>query len=1010
VETVTERRANQKPNPLGKIRLTFRNRFLPPNDSNLDQLAYWRERILFAILGTGLLLGFFGLLAFLSVAIREKLFTLGTLYVVLYVGAVAIALHRSITYEIRASAVLLICYVIGLAILFHLGPLSGGPLWIFASSVLAGVLLGLKAAITALIGNGIILSLLCFWISKGWFGRNYEFFTLERSGAAAASFMILNALAAVSVALLVRGLQATAEKERKANAIASSERRQLIRAEEKLTKELLERKHTEEELRRSEERYRDIFQNVSDFIYMHDLEGKFIETNRPFINEMGYSEADLSNLHVSDLLPERYKKDFEDYRKKILAKGRDEGLMKVLTKDGHERIIEYRNSLIRGAEGPIGVRGSARDITDGIKAQEALKASEEKYRRILQTIEEGYYEVDTAGNHTFFNDSLCRIYGYSSEEMLDANFRKLNDKEGAQQLYKAYRKIYETGEPIKAFDWQIIRKDGSKRHVEASASLMKDGRGKPIGFRGMVRDVTEHKIAEKALEEEKERFQILVEESPFGVSLIGKEGQYNYLNSRFTEIFGYTLHDIPTGKEWFLKAYPDAQERKHVVSNWISDQESAKTVNVNLRTFAVMCKDGTEKVINFRPVTMHTGEQFIIYEDVTEQKRLESQLRQAQKMEAIGTLAGGIAHDFNNILSAIIGYTEILILELSPDSPANKRTEAVLNAALRAKDLVKQILAFSRQSAQERLPLQALPLVKESVKMLRATLPSTIEIHQNVGKDLRIIEADPTQFQQVLMNLCTNAAHAMSEDGGRLEIGLSNADIDDKTLSQYRDLKRGRYLRLTVSDTGAGMRPEVLSRVFEPYFTTKEKGSGTGLGMAVVHGIVKSYGGSVTVYSELGTGSTINVYFPACEQMEIEAEVVAEILPKGRERILFVDDEQALTDIGQQMLEHLGYEVTARTSSVEALELFRTKPDAFDLVITDMTMPNITGDVLAKEIIGLRPDISIILCTGYSQRITTETAKELGIRGFVMKPVAMKDLATTIRRTLDQSTAAGHPR
>jgi len=332
-----------------------------------------------------------------------------------------------------------------------------------------------------------------------------------------------------------------------------------------------------------------------------------------------------------------------------------------------------------------------------------------------------------------------------------------------------------------------------------------------------------------------------------------------------------------------------------------------------------------------------------------------------------------------------------------------------MKAAVKAKDLVQQILAFSRQGKQGRKSMNIQPIIKEALKFLRASLPATIGIRQNMEEDLGTIEADPTQVHQVLINLCINAAHAMDENGGVLEVSLSQVDIPGEVSAASRGIEPGPYLRLRVSDTGHGMPPEILQKIFDPYFTTKEIGKGTGLGLSVVHGIVKSYGGGITVSSEVGKGSTFDIYFPRIQAMSWPSEPdKAEPLPFGRhERVLFVDDEKAIAEIGQKMLEYLGYEVEVRTSSIEALELFRVQADRFDLVITDMTMPNMVGDKLAEELMRIRPDIPIILCTGFSEYITKEKAQSIGIRELLLKPIVMTDLARVVRQVVDQSKGGG---
>jgi CheY-like chemotaxis protein len=384
-----------------------------------------------------------------------------------------------------------------------------------------------------------------------------------------------------------------------------------------------------------------------------------------------------------------------------------------------------------------------------------------------------------------------------------------------------------------------------------------------------------------------------------------------------------------------------------------------------------------------------------------EKKKLEAQLIQAQKMEAIGTLSGGIAHDFNNILSAVIGYTEIALDDAEKGSLLERNLRGVLQAGKRAKNLTKQILTFSRQAELELKPVQVKMVAEEALKFLRASLPTTIDIYRDLASD-SLIMGDPTQIHQLLMNLCANAGHAMKENGGILEVILADVELDSNFIAQHPGMIAGPHLKLIVSDTGPGMTTEILKRIFDPYYTTKDKGEGTGLGLSVVHGIIRSNAGAITVYSEPGKGSTFNVFFPVIEE-EIRAEAaVEELLPTGNEKILFVDDEPTLVEITNQMLKRLGYDVVTKTASNEALDLFQAQPEKYDLVITDMTMPGMMGDELAGKLMQIRPDIPVILCTGFSQRITEKKAKHLGIKAFLMKPLVMRSLAVTIRKVLDE--------
>ncbi len=388
-------------------------------------------------------------------------------------------------------------------------------------------------------------------------------------------------------------------------------------------------------------------------------------------------------------------------------------------------------------------------------------------------------------------------------------------------------------------------------------------------------------------------------------------------------------------------------------------------------------------------------------ESEAEKAQLEEQLRQAQKMQAIGTLAGGIAHDFNNILMPVIIQTEVALLSVPEDSPIRSSLQEVLEASHRAKGLVKQILTFSRQTETERVPLLVGPIVKEALKLLRSTLPTTIEIQQDIPVDDNYVLADPTQIHQVLMNLCTNAAHAMSESGGLLKVGLTEKYVGSTGHSDYPELVPGKYVQLSVRDTGCGIDPSVRDRIFEPFFTTKQRTEGTGMGLSVVHGIVKGYGGAVVVESQPGEGAVFHVLLPVVEGESRTDSQARGSLPQGKERILVVDDERSVIESWTSLLAYLGYEVTAEESSITAFETFRSRPEEFDLVITDQTMPNMRGDELARKLIEIDPAIPIVLCTGYSDVISEKKAKSLGIKEFIMKPIVMEEVAKTLRKVLD---------
>jgi PAS domain S-box-containing protein len=514
----------------------------------------------------------------------------------------------------------------------------------------------------------------------------------------------------------------------------------------------------------------------------------------------------------------------------------------------------------------------------------------------------------------------------------------------------------------------------------------------------------QRKEAEEKTRHSEDKYRALFEESLDTIFISTIEGRYLDINPVGVALLGYGSKEEVLSLDISQDVYVDAEDRNKLIhrliqAGYVKDypvrlkKKNGDIIDVALTANLILNRASRATAIRG------------IIRDVTERKGLEEQLRQAQKMEAIGALAGGIAHDFNNLLTPILGYAEILQDEFPPDSPTRQGLDQIVSASTKAKELVKQILTFSRQQPHEPRPVRIDPIAREALHLLRASIPKSIEIKSNLLKCSYIL-ADPGQIHQVIMNLGTNAYHAMRESGGVLRIEVKEMEIGLEKAIPDVEIQPGRYVCLEVSDTGIGMNEHTKSRIFDPYFTTKKAGEGTGLGLAVVHGIVKNHHGHITVYSEPGRGTTFRVYFPSVRATGVSA-VPAGVreIPRGEERILIVDDEKSIAQLQKSLLESLGYHVTAVAGGAEALRVFTSRPDDFDLVITDMTMPGMNGAALSHELLKLRRDLPIILCTGFSELIDEEKASALGIRRYIMKPMVRAEIAGAIREILDGRTA-----
>ena len=674
------------------------------------------------------------------------------------------------------------------------------------------------------------------------------------------------------------------------------------------------------------------------------------------------------------------------------------------------RRVAERENLLATAN-----RRLEEEIVERMGVEASLRQSEERFRSLHDNLPLGVFRVTPGGRLVSVNPAFTAILGYPGRDALhDISVTRFYLDPNQRSVYM--ERLERDGR-VDGFETQMRRKDGVIIWVSIDGTRVTDDQGRFVLIDGIITDITARKTAELALRESQQRVREAFELSQdvlFKYMLDSRD--IVYVSPAVEAVSGFSADDLRRmGIDGFLeRVHPD--DRQTIVSRGLAARalppDQAGRFGL---TYRFRVKDGTYRwIANRHQVLYEAGQPVAVVgnaRDVTEERRLaeervllERQLQQAQKMEAIGTLAGGIAHDFNNILGGILGFTELAQIQAAADSAVQRSLSRVLEASLRAKELVQQILQFSRQTEPRFLPVCVAGVVVEALKLLRASLPSHIEIRQDIQAREEKVMADATQLHQVVMNLCANAAYAMRETGGEITVSLAVADPGQPLQCRGQDLAPGRYLHLRVADTGLGMSATVLDRIFDPYFTTKPAAEGTGLGLSVVIGIVRASRGGMQVKSAPGAGTVLDVYLPYTEAAG-EASTGDQRPPVGTERVLFVDDEIFFVDLAAESLGGLGYRVTALRQSPEALERFRQAPQQFDLLITDQTMPRMSGLQLAQQIHALRPDLPIILCTGFSEAVSPESASRAGVGRVLAKPVSRKDLARAIREVLDDPPA-----
>ncbi len=790
-----------------------------------------------------------------------------------------------------------------------------------------------------------------------------------------------------------------------------------------IVRDITARKSSEEALRKSEEKYRSILEGMREGLYEIDLKGNYTFVNNEAARQMGYTPDELTGKNYRDITsPETSRRLYEIFHR-IYKTGESEFLMdyEVIRKDGSTRTHESGAQLVRDPSGTaMGFRNLARDVTDRRKAEEAVRQSEEKYKNILETMEEGLLEINLNDTIIFVNNAVCKLLGYEPDEMMGMNTRRLHTPEVFNHMYLIYKNIYETGKPEFLMDYEVIRKDGSVRIHQANASARRNSAGGIVGFCTLARDVTERRKAEHALRQKEEalrlteaKYKMIAENVNDVIWTIDFKLTITFISPSIFQLTGFLPEEILHSPARGIMTQESFALVESLLREELDNEKSRDDPNRSRTLELELMRKGGSTIWVEASATFTRDSDLVAREilgvarDISERKRaekekaeLEDQLLQAKKMESVGRLAGGVAHDFNNMLGVILGYSELIRTQLPKNSPILAEIMEIERAASRSKEITSQLLAFSRKQiiAPQQVDLNS--LFMNAQRTLTRLIGEDIELRYYPGKNLWKIKFDPSQMEQVLVNLAANARDALPF-GGKLTIETENVHLNEEYCKTHLGFTPGKYVMLGISDNGFGMDREILQHVFEPFFTTKSEGKGTGLGLSTVYGIVKQNNGFINVYSEPGKGTIFKIYIPrSAEEGQLQEEQETDVLVFGSGTILLVEDEEMVRHMINEMLEAIGYSVLSAESPVEALSILENKAVHIDMVLTDVVMPAMSGRMLRDWVEIMRPGLKVLFMSGYSSNVIVHHGVlDEGVQ-FIQKPFSLNDLARKVREVI----------